>query len=235
MCLIRKVPRAPQQNLAPYLVTLPVIPSAFYWRWEFCLLAVHSHFPRTWPLARAQSWLSIQPSRRPSAPFLRDPPSESVPALTPSSWLSLRTSLLSELPATAIQGRLPLEPTIQLSLFLRADCRQIATTCLDFRTGRPRLRRFWSRRPPPRLGRRSVVNISNLIVDGANNGLSSCATDLVGIYYQNASGTVNHVTDSQSGTHPRFVRLSGRSGHLCPERLRQRRNSERHHRKQQRS
>jgi hypothetical protein len=39
-----------------------------------------------------------------------------------------------------------------------------------------------------------VVNISNITVDGSNNGLSSCGTDFVGIYYQNASGTVNHVT-----------------------------------------
>lgn len=39
-----------------------------------------------------------------------------------------------------------------------------------------------------------VVNISNLIVDGSNNQLSGCGTDLVGIYYQNASGTIDHVT-----------------------------------------
>jgi hypothetical protein len=38
------------------------------------------------------------------------------------------------------------------------------------------------------------VTISNLAVDGSNNGLNSCTNDLVGIYYQNASGTVNHVT-----------------------------------------
>jgi len=31
-------------------------------------------------------------------------------------------------------------------------------------------------------------------VDGSNNQLGGCGTDLVGIYYQNASGTVNHVT-----------------------------------------
>ena len=37
------------------------------------------------------------------------------------------------------------------------------------------------------------VYINNLTIDGSNNGLNSCATDLVGIYYQNASGTVNHV------------------------------------------
>jgi hypothetical protein len=37
------------------------------------------------------------------------------------------------------------------------------------------------------------VTISNLTVDGSNNGLNSCSTDLVGIYYQNVSGTVNHV------------------------------------------
>jgi hypothetical protein len=37
------------------------------------------------------------------------------------------------------------------------------------------------------------VDISNIAVDGSNNGLSGCGTDLVGIYYQNASGVVNHV------------------------------------------
>ncbi len=39
-----------------------------------------------------------------------------------------------------------------------------------------------------------VVNISNLIIDGSNNQLSGCGTNLVGVYYQNASGTINHVT-----------------------------------------
>jgi hypothetical protein len=37
------------------------------------------------------------------------------------------------------------------------------------------------------------VSLNNITVDGSNNGLSGCGTDLVGIYYQNASGTVNHV------------------------------------------
>jgi hypothetical protein len=38
------------------------------------------------------------------------------------------------------------------------------------------------------------VNISNITVDGSNNQLSGCGTDFVGVYYQNASGTLNHVT-----------------------------------------
>jgi hypothetical protein len=37
------------------------------------------------------------------------------------------------------------------------------------------------------------VSISDLAVDGSNNGLSGCTTDLVGIYYQNASGTIKNV------------------------------------------
>jgi hypothetical protein len=38
------------------------------------------------------------------------------------------------------------------------------------------------------------VNISNLTIDGSNNGISSSGcTPLVGVLYQNASGTVNHV------------------------------------------
>jgi parallel beta-helix repeat protein len=38
-----------------------------------------------------------------------------------------------------------------------------------------------------------LVNISNLTVDGANNQISGCAPNLVGILYQNASGAVTHV------------------------------------------
>lgn len=34
------------------------------------------------------------------------------------------------------------------------------------------------------------VTISHLTVDGSNNGLSSCATQFEGIYYQNSSGTI---------------------------------------------
>lgn len=37
------------------------------------------------------------------------------------------------------------------------------------------------------------VSISNLIVEGAGNNIGDC-TNLVGIVYENASGTVNHVT-----------------------------------------
>jgi hypothetical protein len=37
------------------------------------------------------------------------------------------------------------------------------------------------------------VTIEYLAVDGSNNQLSGCGTNLVGIYYQNASGTVNQV------------------------------------------
>jgi Right handed beta helix region len=48
--------------------------------------------------------------------------------------------------------------------------------------------------PSNALGTPIVVNISNITVDGSNNQLSDCSTDLVGIYYQNANGTVNHVT-----------------------------------------
>lgn len=42
------------------------------------------------------------------------------------------------------------------------------------------------------------VNISNITVDGAGNGISNCSsspvTDVVGIFYQNSSGTVNRIT-----------------------------------------
>jgi hypothetical protein len=36
----------------------------------------------------------------------------------------------------------------------------------------------------------TAVNISNIVVDGSNNGISGCGPDLVGVYYQNASGSI---------------------------------------------
>jgi nitrous oxidase accessory protein NosD len=36
------------------------------------------------------------------------------------------------------------------------------------------------------------VEISGLIVDTANNGITSCSTDLIGILFQNASGAIEH-------------------------------------------
>jgi pectin methylesterase-like acyl-CoA thioesterase len=40
----------------------------------------------------------------------------------------------------------------------------------------------------------SAVTISNMIVDGSNNGIATCGTDLVGVYYRNSSGTVTKNT-----------------------------------------
>jgi hypothetical protein len=37
------------------------------------------------------------------------------------------------------------------------------------------------------------VSITNLTVDGANNGITECSPDLIGITYQNASGTISRV------------------------------------------
>jgi parallel beta-helix repeat protein len=45
------------------------------------------------------------------------------------------------------------------------------------------------------------VTLDYIAVDGSNNQLASCGTDLVGIYYQNASGTINQ-------TATRFQELS---------------------------
>jgi hypothetical protein len=39
----------------------------------------------------------------------------------------------------------------------------------------------------------ATVTVSHITVDGSNNGLASCATDPIGIYYQNAGGSI---TDS---------------------------------------
>jgi len=40
----------------------------------------------------------------------------------------------------------------------------------------------------------SSVTITNITVDGANNGINGCGPDPIGIYYQNSSGTISHDT-----------------------------------------
>src|ERR1700731_3304251 len=40
----------------------------------------------------------------------------------------------------------------------------------------------------------SEVNLSGLTVDGANNNITACAPDLMGIYYRNASGNIQKNT-----------------------------------------
>lgn len=40
------------------------------------------------------------------------------------------------------------------------------------------------------------VSISNLTIDGSNNGINACSPNLIGIYYRNASGAVSHVVAS---------------------------------------
>jgi hypothetical protein len=61
-------------------------------------------------------------------------------------------------------------------------------------SGQPTAAQILVQTPSNALATPIVVDISNITVDGSNNGLNTCATDLVGIYYQNASGTLNHVT-----------------------------------------
>jgi hypothetical protein len=61
-------------------------------------------------------------------------------------------------------------------------------------SGQPTAAQILVQTPSADLATPIVVSIGNITVDGSNNGLNSCGTDLVGIYYQNASGTVTHVT-----------------------------------------
>ena len=40
----------------------------------------------------------------------------------------------------------------------------------------------------------STVTVTNLTIDGSNNGITGCDPNPIGIYYQNASGTISHST-----------------------------------------
>ena len=46
---------------------------------------------------------------------------------------------------------------------------------------------------PPGALTQTKVTLNYIAVDGSNNQLASCGTDLVGIYYQNASGTISQM------------------------------------------
>src|SRR2546422_9895547 len=37
------------------------------------------------------------------------------------------------------------------------------------------------------------VNISNIVVDGTGNGVTTCHPVILGMFYENSAGTVNHV------------------------------------------
>jgi parallel beta-helix repeat protein len=69
-----------------------------------------------------------------------------------------------------------------------------ASDLYNYPSGQPTAAQILVQTPSNALATPIVVNINNIAIDGSNNGLSGCGTDLVGIYYQNASGTVNHVT-----------------------------------------
>lgn len=65
-----------------------------------------------------------------------------------------------------------------------------------------------------------IVNLSNLIVDGSGSGIE-CGPNLVGIYYQNSSGTVNHVVARNQALGPNNGCQSGQgifveSGYSIP-------------------
>jgi hypothetical protein len=56
-----------------------------------------------------------------------------------------------------------------------------------------------------------TVNFNNLIVDSLGNGVAGCAPVLIGILYQNASGTLNHVVTRNQwiGTSESDINLNG--------------------------
>jgi hypothetical protein len=54
------------------------------------------------------------------------------------------------------------------------------------------------------------VTINNLVVDGLGNGVTGCSPDVIGILYQSAQGTLNHVT-----TRNQFLGTEGGSLNGC--------------------
>jgi hypothetical protein len=58
----------------------------------------------------------------------------------------------------------------------------------------------------------SNVNLSNLTADGSSNTINGCGTDLIGILFQNASGTINSVAVRNEATAPAYAGCQGGQG-----------------------
>ena len=65
----------------------------------------------------------------------------------------------------------------------------LAPNATSLATGDPLAAHIWVLGP-------ATVNITNVIVDSVGNGITGCLPDLIGILYQNASGTINHVANA---------------------------------------
>jgi hypothetical protein len=62
----------------------------------------------------------------------------------------------------------------------------LATNTTSLSSGNPIAAHVWVLGP-------ATVNFTNLIVDSFGNNILACAPDVIGILYQNASGTLNHI------------------------------------------
>jgi hypothetical protein len=62
------------------------------------------------------------------------------------------------------------------------------------------------------------ISISGLTVDGANNGISQCAPELIGISFQNASGELARITVRNFKLAASLNGLPERHQHLRPKR-----------------
>lgn len=63
----------------------------------------------------------------------------------------------------------------------------------QYPNGEPTAAQILVQTPSNSLTNPISVNINNITVDGTGNNIQTCGTDLVGIYYQNANGTLDHV------------------------------------------
>jgi hypothetical protein len=71
-------------------------------------------------------------------------------------------------------------------VYIEAPAAGVAANASDLASGNPLAAHVWVSGP-------ATVNFYNLTVDSLNNGITGCAPDLIGILYQNANGTMNHI------------------------------------------
>jgi hypothetical protein len=80
----------------------------------------------------------------------------------------------------------------------------VAVNSADLYNAYPTAAQIFVQTPTGSVATPIVVKISNIVVDGSNNQVASCGIDLVGIYYQNASGTLDHVVTRYQEMGPNY-------------------------------
>jgi nitrous oxidase accessory protein NosD len=127
-------------------------------------------------------------------------------ALTPATYTTIGAAIVAAGPGDTIKvcpGVYDEQVTVSKQVTIRGDngailrpTAMVANTT-SLASGNPIAAAIVVR---PNVGVLGNVVIESLTIDGADNGIGGCAPNLIGIFYRNASGTINKVATTTSSS-----------------------------------